>query len=257
MDGVDHRVRWTYSSSDWPRDTMGALIYSDGTVGCTATLFSSQLVATAAHCIFGCNNTLNLPSKFAAGMDGTTIPYTEESINGYWYQTAYRTNNCNACTVNSTCTPYDIAFLSLGGRIGQTTGWMGWYWASSDSTVAGWTQFNMGYPECSQCGAPSGCVQNSMWGDWGSCGMGSFFDPVNGVNRNYKFGCDTSAGHSGGPLYTWAPNGCSSFPCIVGIDLAQDCCGSACSNTASTPNTAYRIVQTDSNVMASLQSMFP
>jgi hypothetical protein len=263
VNGVDSRFRWPYGSGDWPRDTMGALVAYDKSQ-CSGTLFSSQLVVTAAHCISSFDGSWNLPDSFVPGMDGTydappdIWEYGSPAVVNFAYFNGWTANGCN---LNNAATPpcqiYDIAVLMLGDNVGYNTGWMGWYWATADSTVAGWGQFNFGYPDCPQPGAPAGCADSTMWGDLFTCSIGAFFNPgSDGVHQNYLFGCDFSAGDSGSALWSFSPSGCSSVPCIAGIGIDQNCLGASCAGNF-TPNVAFRIDQNTSNAMAYMQSLFP
>jgi hypothetical protein len=154
------------------------------------------------------------------------------------------------------CTMRDYAILVLSSS--APVPHLGWYWNNSDSAVAGWAHLNAGYPACSTCGSPAGCTTGTtMWLTYATCQIGTFFnyDSDSGVqvNRNFKGGCSTSVGHSGGAFFTYSPGG---GPGIAGITLQQDCCGTGCGTNA-TPNTQLRIDHWLSDTMGSLQSMYP
>jgi V8-like Glu-specific endopeptidase len=98
--GVDDRVRWTYNSSnDFPRRTIGLLYTNKGGgsyTDCTATLFSNELVLTAALCLWPSAGNLVWPTNFQPGQDGSTsVSYGSYSLSYYWYETGWTNNNCS------------------------------------------------------------------------------------------------------------------------------------------------------------------
>lgn len=242
--GADARLRWFNSSADWPRDTIG-VVSPNGSSWCTGTLFDGRLVLTALHCILdGYGNWVG--AQFRAGQDGASRPFG--AVNHVWkyYDQGFFNNNCHHWKTTGyrlVCEQYDWAVLVLAdaprNSSGGTPGYMGVSYSPSDGTTAAYTMYHAGYPSCVSGGRPSGCVDNSMWGQSAACAIGSFFNPVGGWNRNFWHGCDMSGGHSGGPLYSWSPG--SGGPYIIATNIAETCTGAAC--TGAVPNVAFRIDQ--------------
>lgn len=260
--GVDDRSLWSYNSApnDYPRRTIGNLYTttSSGYTDCSATLFSGELILTAAHCLFSSPGSLAWPDAFYPGIDDTTVPYGNYGFTHAWYETAWTNNNCSGSTYSSTCEMYDWAVLKLNTTL--NIGWMGLA-SNTDSVVAGWYQYSAGYPNCSASGTPVGC---EGWENWlaSGCQIGSFFnldtscDLVScaNANRNYNFGCATSSGDSGGPLFSYSPG--SAGPYIVAEAVHDACTGSSCGGN-NTPNQAVRLDGTLYTFMVSLKSMYP
>ncbi|WP_224243153.1 trypsin-like serine peptidase [Hyalangium gracile] len=256
--GIDSRARSVNTASDWPRDTIG-VVSPNGSSWCTGTLFEDRLVLTAFHCLWdGYGNWVG-GAQFRAGQDGTTQPYAAVDHTWKYWDQGFVDNECHKWKVTGyrqVCEKYDWAVLVLGttprSSTGVAPGYMGVYYNSSDSGVSSYTKYHYGYPGCGSGGAPAGCVNNSMWGQSFACTTGSFFNSVNGWNRNFYHGCDMSGGHSGGPLYSWSPG--SNGPYLLATNIAESCTGSDCTGT--TPNIAFRIDQWLGDLMMYWRSIY-
>lgn len=267
--GVDNRVRWSNSNSDWPRDTIG-VVSPSGSNWCTGTLFWGRLVLTAAHCLWNGTGTRVL-LKFRAGQDGSTQPYSQSTEEVAYYDQAFVDHNCHnwaTAGYDYICQRHDWAVLAIASTpysstFGTSPGYMNFTSTFSDSTVVTWVKYHYGYPGCSASGGgPAGCVANSLWGQTSKCGNGSFFNPMPGTgwNREFYHGCDMSGGHSGGPLYTWSPG--SSGPYLVGVNIAEACTGSSCTEanvgpiTTLVPNLALRLDKAITDSMTYWRSIY-
>jgi V8-like Glu-specific endopeptidase len=88
--GSDNRTRAT-PTNYYPRNAIGQLTLGDGTV-CSAVLYSSNRVVTAAHCLYN-NGWKGFPNwKFRPGRDGSAIP-TECGVTGGFILGGYPSNN--------------------------------------------------------------------------------------------------------------------------------------------------------------------
>lgn len=230
-------------------------------LGGTGALIGRRIVRTAAHVIIEHTTT----GGRVPALTGVTFNYRRDrntggiqtATSGFFYSANYLPSNCATSTPTEyswgyrtnidQCTWFDWAYLILPTN---------WYGSGNISwfgyRMLGTNDLNLelrsgGYPNCSNAGAPTGCVFGAYWEDTsGSCAVSGWLTGT----AKWRTGCDTSPGHSGAPLWqegtTW----------LVGHHVYEECIGNTCPG-GSRPNLVLGHDQGLFDYQQSLRAMFP
>lgn len=265
--GVDSRVVLNKPSTVFPWRTIGCFQYGDNECRCTGTLIGPRHMITAGHCIntAGTSN-WSSPTIIPAADGPGNAPYGSSTIKPNpdpgteaWYFTfaSWR----NPATTGS---QWDVGLIVIPNRLGDQTGWMG-YVARPASDLNPETHFNRGYPLCATTrpDVPVACQPMKMYGDNASCVLGGYTAMGgNGWNRLIHHTCDTSAGHSGSPVYHYLfdPKLGKVVPVVAMEHFRSECDGSAasaCTTADLQPSVARRIEPDLLKVISWLREVFP
>ena len=118
------------------------------------------------------------------------------------------------------------------------TGYFGYIWYYGQHTY-----YAAGYPTCNSGSQPALCGPFTLWWD-GPCQEGEFSEFGGGTFRS---SCDTSPGHSGGPLYFYGGSG----PYITGVYSKERCAGATCASQPSPYNVRPNLFKAMTSDLAS------
>lgn len=194
--GTDGRVQESASASNpW-----GSIVHIESSVGgCSGFLINRDTVVTAGHCVF--NGGWASSYTVYPGRNGVNYkPYGSCSggSGDLWSNTVW-TSSQNA--------DYDYGMIKLRCDVGNSTGWMGWWYNEGESLTGQYF-----YVE----GFPGDKAYGTMWWDGDSV--------TSQTVRRAWYLMDTAPGESGAPLYRYrsASEGLCAGWCITGIHTTGD-----------------------------------
>jgi glutamyl endopeptidase len=191
--GADGRVQVNATTS-FPYRAIAYLriTFPNGGVGsCTGALISSRTIATAGHCVYNASY---------GGWATSIIAYPGRNGSYAPYGSAYATQIFSVSGWTSSGNrDYDYGAIRLSSPLGNTVGWFGFRWHSSDSSFQNISVRTSGYP-----------------GDKPSATMWTMADYIRIVYpRRFYYAMDTYGGQSGSPVYHYYSSSCST--CMVAI----------------------------------------
>lgn len=219
---VDNRVVQSSPSldSDGFLSKIGRLHSSTG--GCSATMFSRAHIFTAAHCTWGSAGWANpysfIPRQRGLEMSGNPIaPYGTATPGYLQYPSQWTANGCNTSAATGPCHRYDLAVMGFTPTdLSPNPGYVGFGYLTNSQIAALPHVWNVGYPGCSNTNPednlhPNPCSVYQQYED-AQCAyqVSTFQDGTtanawpydDGTDPTMNTGCDTSGGHSGGPVFS-------------------------------------------------------
>jgi len=274
----DNRVRLrpvNQRITAWPWRTITHFSYGGANSGCSGTLIGPRHIVTAAHCINSSgsddffaftvsterNGTAFLSQSVMPGCPNSNTQACPNIGAAYWYFTPSQWRQANV----SNREQYDIGIIVTPNRLGDSVGWMG-YWYAPINALNTVSKFSRGYPSCnaSASGQPriddpadplacptcttdlTVCNPNHLYGDASTCSIGNATNvDGSGYNRNFRMSCDGSAAMSGSPMYFYGNGnvGASGSVYYTAHDIQWTCGGLAGSSSCANVTRADRLVR--------------
>ncbi len=274
-DNVDNRVRLSKTTAEvpgttgtttWPWRTVSRL-----TNGCTGTLVGPRHVLTAGHCIWNRSNMSWLTFSVVPGGAGSLQPYGAVAFPSAGFNWYFTPSQWRATNPSGGSRQWDFGIVVLPERIGEDTGWMGW-WYAGESYLDSKTHWNRGYPSCNafdsngnartddpgDAGSSVVCVSSHLYGDQNDCELGDFDkDDGQGYQRIFMHSCDASGGHSGSAIYHYH----KGIPVVTGIHTFSTCgqiaSSTDCTSSDDRPLGATHITKEYSDTIAFFREWAP
>ncbi len=183
-------------------------VRTNGTSGwfvCSGSMIDAQTVVTAAHCVYlrdtaGFNNQWAVEIYVFPGWTGTGDPTPDSipvSVYNQWGFARMTGVGAGSAYVNSGDLQADVGFVGVDRAVGMLTGWYGWNYGSSCSTIQSRTYHNYSYP-AENCGGGlhTGAQMYYWFGDIDDC-------PDNRLRIATNSGCTGAVwgGMSGSSMY--------------------------------------------------------
>lgn len=266
LGGVNSRI------TTWPWRAIVNFNYGGSNSGCSGSMIGPRHVVTAAHCI-NSSGTNNFFAFTVSSERGGSQFLNQASMPGcpnlvcpnigatYWYFTPSQWRQSGV----SNREQYDIGIIVLPARLGDQTGWMG-YWYAPISALNTVSKYSRGYPSCNAFAGgvqriddpadPNACPTcttdlticrpNHLYGDAARCSIGNATNvDGSGYNRNFRMSCDGSAAMSGSPLYLYGNGSVGSANSVyyTAHDIQWTCGGTASASSCATVTRADRLLR--------------
>lgn len=191
--GPDGRTRVTATTTfPWRAVAHLVVYWRNGTTGgCTGWFIGPRTVATAGHCVYN-------SSKGGWASSVRAYPGRNGSSTPYGYGTSHRLFSVTGWT-SSGNHEYDYGAIQLKTTLGNTVGWFGFRWQSSN-TFSGAYRLT---------GYPGDKTYGTMWTMQENPGIRAV------TTRKLWYSIDTYGGQSGSPVYHNYSSTCST--CSVAI----------------------------------------
>ncbi len=264
--GVDSRTIKSPTTT-WPWRTISQFTYGNSNnSGCTGTLVGPRHIITAAHCINqrGTNNWYTVkitPARNGVGVSpygSTTVSVNPPAGQTVWYFTPSQWRNSNECKQGlAACRRWDWGLLIIPEKLGNQTGWMGYY-AMAGNSLKNQNIYNRGYAQCPDADPdePANCQTARLYGDSNTCQLGSFmYQGGDNWSDFIKHSCDVSDGHSGAPLYFYILDNNQYVPVVTAIHGYSDCW--QCNAGSSYPAGARRLGPQEMSIISYFRNAFP
>ena len=192
--GADGRIRVTTTTA-FPWRTIAHLVITwpnGSSSGCTGWFIGPRTVATAGHCVHDSTRGGWASSiRVYPGRNGSSTPYgygTKHRLFSNTYWTLYRNHE------------YDYGAIQLNSTLGNTVGWLGFRWQSSNT-------FSGPY---AITGYPGDKPYGTMWTMQENPGIRAV------TTRKLWYSIDTYGGQDGAPVYHYYSSTCTA--CVVAIN---------------------------------------